>query len=553
MKIKWHIKLFHKLMIYSPVLVIWIVIFLIYSIYIMDYVLILMNPSINPLISDNMVIFKHLNLPYSTTGYWLFVIINWCVFMMVISMFRTSFMDPGYLPNPVQMEFNLVRKNLEYEYEDCNEIIEVIKEKDRKGSRNFINGGNSTSSAGISAGISGGISAGNSHSDSNDDRIESPSPNENDNENENEKDNSDEFSPIIECNSGSNMSNGTEGNMGSSGTSGDMNKNNNNNNNNNSNCNNSNDGNYNPPSNNDSYTNLIKTPPQREIDNLFPRSNTNTNINIQKSSVNIHHSTSKQRYKFISNFSQFISDGPLTSSEFLKYRHNLERYLNSGINPSDRSDRINIDRIDNSISINYSRADRYSAISTNYDDIYENFRGIDFQKLIFCSTCLRWKVERSHHCKQCGKCVLKMDHHCPWLANCIGFRNYKFFCLTILYGFILTIIIFFTFWEVVIETNLRYDSSLYTCCLYSFTYICNLGMLAFLMWLFTTNWTLVFSNQTTIEKSDKERFATAEIKAFNYYDRGLYKNFVSVFGENPLFWFLPVFSNRKGDGLIFES
>ena len=33
---------------------------------------------------------------------------------------------------------------------------------------------------------------------------------------------------------------------------------------------------------------------------------------------------------------------------------------------------------------------------------------------IWCSTCLNWKPDRSHHCREVGRCVEKMDHFCPW-------------------------------------------------------------------------------------------------------------------------------------------
>ena len=32
----------------------------------------------------------------------------------------------------------------------------------------------------------------------------------------------------------------------------------------------------------------------------------------------------------------------------------------------------------------------------------------------WCSTCLNWKPDRSHHCREIGRCVRKMDHFCPW-------------------------------------------------------------------------------------------------------------------------------------------
>lgn len=45
-----------------------------------------------------------------------------------------------------------------------------------------------------------------------------------------------------------------------------------------------------------------------------------------------------------------------------------------------------------------------------------------------CKTCNGLKPPRTHHCKVCRRCVLKMDHHCPFVGNCIGLRNYRYFC-----------------------------------------------------------------------------------------------------------------------------
>jgi len=44
------------------------------------------------------------------------------------------------------------------------------------------------------------------------------------------------------------------------------------------------------------------------------------------------------------------------------------------------------------------------------------------------------KPLRAHHCSVCGECILKMDHHCPWVATCVGFKNYKFFVLFVLWA-----------------------------------------------------------------------------------------------------------------------
>lgn len=242
--------------------------------------------------------------------------------------------------------------------------------------------------------------------------------------------------------------------------------------------------------------------------------------------------------KFFSNFDEIVSENPLTETDSLQ--------LNEAVYTLFSQSYSQIDLNENNINNN----DIFKKQTDNLNSI-KKYNGMDLTKIPLCSSCFRMKCERSHHCRQCGKCVKKMDHHCPWLATCIGFRNYKYFLLTHFHGIIATSIVFLTLFEALINYSLNKDTSLLLLISIFFCWICNSGLMAFLIWLCTANWGLMFKGETVIESLDKERFPGAHIT--NIYDLGVYRNFTTVFGNNPLVWFLPFFANYEGDGIRFKT
>ena len=67
-----------------------------------------------------------------------------------------------------------------------------------------------------------------------------------------------------------------------------------------------------------------------------------------------------------------------------------------------------------------------------------------------CRTCDNFKPARAHHCSMMDRCVLKMDHYCPWIGNCVGFGNYKYYFLLLVYvsvgGLLFLARCFYFFW-----------------------------------------------------------------------------------------------------------
>jgi hypothetical protein len=254
--------------------------------------------------------------------------------------------------------------------------------------------------------------------------------------------------------------------------------------------------------------------------------------NENKSYYSEEHDALLERKYFVKKFDEIISETPMTSNEGINLRNEINKFLNKErlVNHS------------NDVTVDVKEDLNHKSDLINYKEL---------SKMNLCATCLRLKIERSHHCRLCGKCVLKMDHHCPWLANCIGFRNYKYFLLTHFYGLISTMIVAFTYWEVIINANLNHFTETFIISYTIFIYVMNLGLFSFLFYLFWINWKLAFLGLTVIENADRERFPS--IKSENIYNLGYYKNFQKVFGKNPLTWFLPICANYEGEGIFYEK
>uniref|UniRef100_A0A8C9WPK0 Palmitoyltransferase n=1 Tax=Scleropages formosus TaxID=113540 RepID=A0A8C9WPK0_SCLFO len=168
----------------------------------------------------------------------------------------------------------------------------------------------------------------------------------------------------------------------------------------------------------------------------------------------------------------------------------------------------------------------------------------------YCDRCRLIKPDRCHHCSTCNTCVLKMDHHCPWVNNCVGFSNYKFFILFLAYSVLYCLFItatvlryFIKFWTNELPDTHAKFHVLFLFFVAAMFFISLLSLFSYHLWL-------VVHNRSTIEAFRAPMFHSGPDK--NGFSMGVAKNLTQVFGDQKMFWLLPV-STSLGDGHTFPT
>ncbi|KAG6545226.1 hypothetical protein Mapa_013338 [Marchantia paleacea] len=177
----------------------------------------------------------------------------------------------------------------------------------------------------------------------------------------------------------------------------------------------------------------------------------------------------------------------------------------------------------------------------------------------WCKRCRRSKPPMTHHCHICKRCILKMDHHCPWMHNCIGYYNYRYFLVFLLYlwaGCIYTVCMA----SIPLFGTSAHEPSKVNGVL--FTFVLSLALFGSLSCLLGWHIYLVLTAQTTIDfYSNRQRRRDARRSGqvwVNEFDMGKIQNLRNVFETNSsgIWWLrilLPVRAPPKGDGVRFPS
>jgi len=165
------------------------------------------------------------------------------------------------------------------------------------------------------------------------------------------------------------------------------------------------------------------------------------------------------------------------------------------------------------------------------------------------------KAPRSHFDHVTKKLVLNMDHYCPWMFNVVGYANYRYFVLFLIYvtiaciyGLFLTTLPFFAMVTKSPQARARRPKSKEARSAVLFTFVLALSVGLAVAFLCGWHIFLTLTAQTTIEfygnHTLRHRAKAKGIIYRNPYDQGMRKNWAHVFGPgHPLLALLP--SRRK--------
>jgi len=166
---------------------------------------------------------------------------------------------------------------------------------------------------------------------------------------------------------------------------------------------------------------------------------------------------------------------------------------------------------------------------------------------------------RSHFCHELGSNVLRMDHFCVWFNNAVGFRNYKYFLLTISYLLIESVLaILILIYRLFIDSYPQPIGLLnVSCLLLTFVICCFFAVFAGMhTWM---HWYQMSKNLTSIEY---HKFNQVKAMAHHFgvpwpetheYDDGIMSNCKQWMGDDIWFWCIPTAPSLSGDGHRFES
>lgn len=181
----------------------------------------------------------------------------------------------------------------------------------------------------------------------------------------------------------------------------------------------------------------------------------------------------------------------------------------------------------------------------------------------YCEKCYKSRPIRAHHCKSCEKCVIKMDHHCIFIANCVGYRNQKYFFLFLFYSTLGCLICFFGMLQKFLNLkdyldkyhkeknpiDSEYDSDiLMYSSLVLFSTVSSVLLFIGIGILLVLHSYLIFNNLTTIENMKYKKKENSP-----FYSNNICSNFKLVMGNSIFIWFLPVFYKDDHEGYDFET